>query len=477
DFFDQGKRRTYRVTTDRGDELVCTGNHRVRVLKDGHFDWCIARKLQEGTYLPSAVEYPFSQEVPSLPPADFVGKEKKQDRYGNEMRTPSEVTPSLAYLLGAWDGDGNVRNNGIEFTGNRKEIAVRDKIEASFLDVFNQPLERKEFPSRPGSFDLSRWSMPVKRWFESVAGKRAKEIPQVIWKSPKHLVLEYLKGIFDTDGWINNQGVIGIRMSCEEYLRDLQMILFALGFDCHLGKVWSTIKGKKYSGWTLRLRGKQSSLLFRDLIGFSEPHKRERLEKFCNHPRKSDKRTYPIPETYMKAFCQVHPKRAVRPVSMRTAFFRSPETVEQTQMVRHTDIVDLLELAGVRGVESAELGFLQKVISLRFSTLASVELTGKTEQVWDIEVEGDHEYQTNGLLSHNCERSSDVVTSTYVDDDLRKASMAQFQCLKTRDNAPFDVFRSQVEWSCRRMKTFYEVDQIDGDLDLTGDDMEDLFDA
>jgi len=66
-------------------------------------------------------------------------------------------------------------------------------------------------------------------------------------------------------------------------------------------------------------------------------------------------------------------------------------------------------------------------------------------------VEGDHEYQTGPLLSHNCERSADVVTASWVDEDLMKANRVQFQCLKSRDQKSFERFLAWVEWPCRRI--------------------------
>lgn len=64
---------------------------------------------------------------------------------------------------------------------------------------------------------------------------------------------------------------------------------------------------------------------------------------------------------------------------------------------------------------------------------------------------------THLSYANECERSSDVVTASWVDEDLRQRSMVQFQCLKTRDNKPFDSFFSGVYWPCRRIYTVYDV--------------------
>jgi len=60
---------------------------------------------------------------------------------------------------------------------------------------------------------------------------------------------------------------------------------------------------------------------------------------------------------------------------------------------------------------------------------------------------------THLSYANEAERSSDIVTSTFIDDDLRKLGRAIFQCLKSRDQKPFDRISVRVEFSCRRLLT------------------------
>jgi hypothetical protein len=64
---------------------------------------------------------------------------------------------------------------------------------------------------------------------------------------------------------------------------------------------------------------------------------------------------------------------------------------------------------------------------------------------------------THLSYANEAERSSDIVTATFVNDDLRKQNRVQFQCLKSRDQKPFERFVSRVEWSCRRLYTSYDI--------------------
>lgn len=58
---------------------------------------------------------------------------------------------------------------------------------------------------------------------------------------------------------------------------------------------------------------------------------------------------------------------------------------------------------------------------------------------------------THLSYANEAERSSDIVTATWVDEDTMKENRVMFQCLKSRDQKPFDPFVARVEWPCRRL--------------------------
>ncbi len=64
---------------------------------------------------------------------------------------------------------------------------------------------------------------------------------------------------------------------------------------------------------------------------------------------------------------------------------------------------------------------------------------------------------THLSYASEAERSSDIVTATYIDDDLRSRNLLKFQCLKSRDDSPFGDFYAGVVWECRRIHTAHDV--------------------
>jgi hypothetical protein len=74
--------------------------------------------------------------------------------------------------------------------------------------------------------------------------------------------------------------------------------------------------------------------------------------------------------------------------------------------------------------------------------------------------------------ANEAERSSDIVTAGWIDDELKKKGRLQFQCLKSRDQAPFDDFYARIEWPCRRLLTMEMYDLTEDEKMSLGDQID-----
>ncbi len=84
-------------------------------------------------------------------------------------------------------------------------------------------------------------------------------------------------------------------------------------------------------------------------------------------------------------------------------------------------------------------------------------------------------YKLSALsYSNECERSSDVVTTTYLDDALRAKGATTMCCLKNRDNPLFSPFEVGVNFSCRRMT---HINPDEGRVDMNADALSDMLDV
>jgi len=454
--FDQGSRPAMQVLNDRGMLWGGTGDHRLRVVGDGGLEWKTVSELVPGDYLVGALGGNPDHPLKELPPLEIEKYEKPNGEQGVPLVVPKTPDPALGYLLGAWDGDGCVHPKGIGFTGNRQEHAVRDRIQESFRVCFGHPIGCFENPSRSGSFDMLKWSQPLKRWFEAVAGERGVEVPSCVLAGGWTLWCDYLQGLFDTDGWINKAGVIGLKLKwgSEGLLRTVQQMLLGLGIDSYFKR------GKTPThGCYLRIRSRQGRALFLKHIGFTHPPKSFRLYDLVRAGEQSDRRgdtqMYPVPETYCALYDQVRP-RGTPEAGFRRGFRASRLKARRTGLVSRGDIETLLGHLKDKGLWDDRASYLQLLVRSLVSQVVSVTDIG-SQPVYDLEVGGDHEYQTGPFLSHNCERSADVVTASWMDNDLQNSNRVQFQCLKSRDQKPFEIFNARVEWPCRRIVTCNEV--------------------
>jgi replicative DNA helicase len=79
--------------------------------------------------------------------------------------------------------------------------------------------------------------------------------------------------------------------------------------------------------------------------------------------------------------------------------------------------------------------------------LFQINRTGKTESD-----KNDGVYKMSALTyANNAEKTADVITTTYLNSDLRKAGLTKFTNLKNRDNPLFDPFTAHVLFPGRRI--------------------------
>ena len=88
---------------------------------------------------------------------------------------------------------------------------------------------------------------------------------------------------------------------------------------------------------------------------------------------------------------------------------------------------------------------------------------------------GTARYELTALsYANEAERSADIVTSSWIDEDLIATNRVQFQCLKSRDQKPFEMFLARVEWPCRRVLTCFDMPMTSTQNQDVGDEVDKL---
>lgn len=75
---------------------------------------------------------------------------------------------------------------------------------------------------------------------------------------------------------------------------------------------------------------------------------------------------------------------------------------------------------------------------------------------------------THLSYANEAEKSGDIVTASWIDPELVKNNRVQFQCLKSRDQKPFEPFNARVEWPCRRILTCHDPDMSQSENERLG---------
>lgn len=372
-----------------------------------------------------------------------------------------------------------------KFTGEHKLRALRGGkvvwVQVSDLipgDVLLSDFDNGQFPLDPPllpALDTCKYERPTNHDGETLtvpsrlgAGlayrmgvglDRKPGIPAVVLAAPKAMVVAYLQGLFDTDGSINSQGVISIdlKRDMKRTLLHAKLLLAKLGVASTVHDSVTRLAGCDFDRTVLRVRARLSREMFARIVGFTEPEKQVKLMSFVHaaagSPKAGDFVSWPVTDM-LERVCSRH--IACLPRKLQHAI--------KTRRVSHGALMQLVNL--LRDVcDNDDLDCLRVLASAcRPAVVKSVVADGQS-QVFDLEVTGDHEYSTDGFLSHNCEKSADVITWTYLNDQLRKEGKFYMGNLKNRDNPLFDRMTGKILWLSKRMRAI-ESGLIDINNDL-----------
>jgi KaiC/GvpD/RAD55 family RecA-like ATPase len=83
---------------------------------------------------------------------------------------------------------------------------------------------------------------------------------------------------------------------------------------------------------------------------------------------------------------------------------------------------------------------------------------------------------THLSYANEAERSADVVIASWFGDDVRANGTIKYQCLKSRDQAPFDAFEAQTAWPSGRILNLPVTFQMKGSTKDKKDPLSDALD-
>ncbi|CAN5575119.1 hypothetical protein BH24ACT14_BH24ACT14_07260 [soil metagenome] len=393
-FYFGGPRRVRNVTLRSGHTVTGTDNHRLMVATEDGPAWRYLDEIRPGEYV--AVQY--GADLWSNLPArldDFV----PSPPYGSQktVRLPQEMTEELAFLLGAYAAEGHVsRSNWTVVITNDDPEALR-RVKNAWASEFGLRADFVRSEGRCPAIVLA--SKTVVEFLDYLGcGRRAstKRIPDAVLRSPKAMVLAYLRGLF-LDAYTS---VVSIQkhalcVDAPKLLDDYQAVLTNLGI-VH-GRISKYNRRYDKSFDEVYCTGAEADRLVR-LAPFIESDKAARAAKLPTEPS-AHVTADVVPGVTGEQLYDLLPtgtyRRNGRDQSRSVAwrFLRDERT-------RHVSRATLQAVAAVDGVTLP--AWLQSVLDdgLHFSPVASMQDAGERD-VYDVSVPTTQAFVGNGVVNHN----------------------------------------------------------------------------
>jgi len=299
------------IKTTKGFELSGTVDHAIQVLDDKCnivFKDLQDVSIDDNIVIKTGFNYFGNDNI--LPKCNLIG-----DWRTNSCKFPTELTSDMSYLFGLIIGDGCVsykpRKYRVNFTSIDDDLLEYfKKYMCEYFGIDNVGSYQK---TDAGCIQLNisnknLCDFLIECGFTSTTALD-KKIPTSIKKASKENIVNFLSGLFDTDGSCYTQNYdhynsceVSLSTSSLQLAKEVQSVLLNLGIIssfCVSGKACrkKLIGRDKYSecatSYKVRITWYSNLIKFRDIIGFRCEYKLNKLNGFING-LKNRKRTHSI---------------------------------------------------------------------------------------------------------------------------------------------------------------------------------------
>ena len=265
--FPQGEREVYRVRFSDGRSTECCDEHLWRVHYRG---WAQPRVVDTAELRTLLTRKRYQNRLwIDLPSGDF----------GHE-----EALPVDPWVLGALLGDGAIGGTSVRFSVKVQETLerMRERVDAcmqlEYAGQYDWRIKR-----RPAGPDTARPSAnPIQQALERLSlwgcTRYDKFVPRAYLDASKSVRLDLLRGLLDTDGWVESWGTVRYSTASARLAQDVCELVRSLGG-------WCTVSEKRTSFTREGVRT-EGATAYQCTISHPDPQslflfegKRERLER------------------------------------------------------------------------------------------------------------------------------------------------------------------------------------------------------
>ncbi len=401
------KKKILRVSLENGIKNTVTESQKFKVLTDDlNFVWKEAKELEEDDYIIVKSHYPEIQNE------FFLGELENKRVYLNN---------NLAYLLGQLISDGWVEK------GMRRGFPFRCGFCSSSIEIINKISQvlKEEFDYLPTIEEKNREVVSgelcllkklyvirinsskindflVTKFSLQNAVAETKEIPVQIMQSSKKVIFSFISGLIDGDGSIHdNRNAVQYGTVSKNLAQQLLVLLQHFGIYGHLyksnGRAGGTVNGREVKSgnkfFSLELNGDNAKKISSELT-LSDNKKRERANRILNTHVLGKSSHEILPFANHKIFQELSERHLGK--------IRYSKDL-QDKPLRISQILEWGIQEKLKKIGSEIYSFLNSVIenNIYFVRVKTVKDAGE-EETYDIQVENEHEFVANGMISHNC---------------------------------------------------------------------------
>lgn len=374
-----GRRETIRLRTHLGLELEGTPNHRVWAMTEQGPDWVRLDELGEGMSV--AI------------------------RRGDDVWGDNDLRPDMAYLFGVISGDGGQsRTETITITNNDLSLLGRCQ------DIFGAHFGRRGsiIPTRT-TYDLRVHGVELRRQLARqglhVCKSEGKVVPDCVLRSSREAIVQYLAGLFDTDGHVQQRGsgqvVFEITLKSRELIRQVQLLLLNLGI---VGRAARKTVNYRYGEraerrdyWRLFVSGRDADLLMKMIPTRKTVPAQERV---CNPNRD----VVPLPGEFIRHIFTSSGRHTRREWWAWKREIRGERTPSRERLL-------LMLNACAPDMDSPQSTALREACRGCYYWDKVVSTEPSSAPVYDLTVPGEESFVANGFVNHNTTTSNTIVAA------------------------------------------------------------------
>ncbi|MEF8843734.1 MAG: LAGLIDADG family homing endonuclease [Haloarculaceae archaeon] len=396
----------YRVRTESGRHVEVTPSHPLFVARDGSTDATVAEDLEAGQF----VAVPRSLPVTGDDSID-VSVRRSQSRNAIRLDVPDRMTPGLARLLGYVVAEGYVQKHEsgsgtVYITNNDREIL--DDV-ADGLDRLGVNYTERARHTGKTAREIVCSSSELVSFLEALEpaildGSGHQRVPDAVMRATRPVKRGFLRALVDAEGTVSpKQREVSISSTSRDLLEAVRSLLLSFS-------IGSQLRPKAGGSYRLRVSGSDFAQ-YVERIGFVTERKRNAARTTADADANTNRDVVPdvgheLRETrealgLTQAQCGLprstyqHYERGDRNPS-RQSFHTVLDTFEAAAR-------DGLAADGGVDVDST-LRSLRTLAhdDLGWDRIESIErVEPDNDWVYDLEIEGTHNYLTNNVVSHN----------------------------------------------------------------------------